>query len=208
MIRKYNNKATEELKNLCWGRICTAVGFHSSDYEYETVTQWGKIKPDDVERLYKEGANIYAQMPDPQYRWIDCIIIAQNTAVLDRLLDLGAIDCKDKENFDKTLFMLHRVTEGILDNYYSDYEVFWYCLGMKTRDQMREEYDAFKKKYGYEPQWYESKYGWGSSKFDYTSYINRLKALEMSNQSTQRISRRKPKRLEKAKNEQRIQQKQ
>ncbi len=207
MKRSYNKEATEKLKNLCWGRICTAVGFHSSDYEYETVTQWGKIEPDDVERLYKEGANIYTQMPDPKYRWIDCIIVAKNTAVLDRLIDLGAIDCKDKKNFNHTLFMLKRVTEGIRDVCYSDYEVFWYCLGMKTRDQMSEEYDAFKKKYGYEPEWYEWKYGWGSSKFDYTPYINRLKELEMSNQATNRISKHKNKDLDKVINSQKIQQK-
>ena len=142
MIRKYNEQATENLKNLCWHyHACTSVGFHSSDYSYEDRTEWDSISPEAVEKLVKRGADIYATMPNGS-RWLDNIIIIGNIAVLNKLIDMGAIDPNDKENMEKTCWALienHKRVYG--------YCVLWKKLGQKKLSKMLDEIHTLINKY-------------------------------------------------------------
>lgn len=141
MKKEYNAEATEALKQLPWRRITSGGGCHSTDYSHETVTMWQDIRADSVERLVNAGADIYTIMPDGS-RWIDNIIIIGNVDVINKLIDIDAIDITDNENLIKTCLALienHDRTSGFC--------VLYKQLGEKKQIDMIREIDELEKKY-------------------------------------------------------------
>ena len=130
MKKEYNAEATEALKQLSTVTITSGGGCHSTDYSHETVQAWQDIRADSVERLVKTGADIYTKMPNGS-RWIDNIIQIYNTPVLEKLIDIDAIDCKD-DNIKEICYQLIR-------NHKTSDIIYTKTLGYKTKQQVEED---------------------------------------------------------------------
>ena len=125
MKRRCITKATKDLKKLGWF-YNEPVGTNKNNW----YVNWSLIDPDDVEKCYQAGADIYTKMPDGS-RWIDNIIQIHNTPVLERLIDLDAINCKDNK--------IKEICYQLIRNHKTSDITYTKTMGYKTGQQVEDE---------------------------------------------------------------------